>query len=112
MMRLLLPAAAALLFAPVAQAQALPPVPGVLADTAAMVCAKIDVDGRVDAFVLDSTGDKARDDAVVAWVRQLHWPKAKRGDGGRNNWFPMPLQFGNAIPPAMPASCAPPVKPG
>lgn len=110
-MRLFFLAAAVLAFAPAAEAQALPPVPAALADTAAMVCAKIDAEGRVDALVLDSTGDKARDDAVVAWVRQLRWPKAKHGDGGRDTWFPMPLQFGKAPPPAMPASCAPPVTP-
>lgn len=99
---------AAAMFAGPALAQDLPPVPRALVDTAALVCVKIDVDGRVDAFLLDSKGDAARDTAVLAWVRQLKWPAAQPGEeGGRNRWFPMPVQFGDVPAPALPQGCAP-----
>ncbi len=97
-------AAASSLMAP-AQAQDLPAVPRALLNTAALVCVKIDREGKVDAFLLDSKGDAARDKAVLDWVRGLKWPA---GDGeGRNRWFPMPVQFGDVPAPEMPAGCAP-----
>ncbi len=104
-MRFLLALAAACALAAPAQAQDLPAVPRVLLNTAALVCVKIDREGKVDAFLLDSKGDAARDKAVLDWVRGLKWPA---GEGeGRNRWFPMPVQFGDVPAPAMPAGCAP-----
>ncbi|WP_342249750.1 hypothetical protein [Sphingomonas sp. OTU376] len=105
-MRWLLAPLAALAFAPTAaQAQDLPAVPRALLNTAALVCVRIDREGKVDAFLLDSKGDAARDKAVLDWVRGLKWPA---GDGeGRNRWFPMPVQFGDGPAPEMPQGCAP-----
>lgn len=69
-MRWLLAPLAALAFAPTAaQAQDLPAVPRALLNTAALVCVRIDREGKVDAFLLDSKGDAARDKAVLDWVR-------------------------------------------
>jgi hypothetical protein len=90
-----------------AQLRDLPPVPRLLVDTAALVCVKIDAEGQADAYVLDSLGDKARDAAVISWVRQLRFPKGKPGDPGRDSWFPMPVAFGNAKSPKLPPNCAP-----
>ncbi|MBN8810985.1 MULTISPECIES: energy transducer TonB [Sphingomonas] len=106
-MRRLLASIAALAPAAV-QAQELPPIPRVLLNTAALVCVKVDAEGRVDAFLLDSKGDAARDRAVLAWVRELRWPAAQPGEEGvRNRWFPMPVQFGDVPAPQIPQSCAP-----
>lgn len=99
---------AALSLAGPVQAQDLPPVPRALLNTAALVCVKVDREGRVDAFLLDSKGDAARDKAVLDWVRGLKWPAAQPGEeGGRNRWFPMPVQFGEVPAPEMPQGCAP-----
>jgi hypothetical protein len=89
-----------------AQVQQLPPVPRILVDTAALVCVRIDNEGKVDAVLLDPSGDKARDAAVLDWVRQLRFPKVQPGDVGRGTWFPMPLAFGSARSPKLPSHCA------
>lgn len=100
-----LAAALLALFPAGSQQQELPPVPRLLIDSAALVCARIDTEGRVDAYVLDSTGDTRRDEAVVAWVRQLRFPKGEASEPGRNIWFPMPVTFGKASAPKLPPSC-------
>jgi len=108
MLRAIALIAAALVAAPAsAQMDNLPPVPRMLVDTAALVCVKVDAEGKVDAFVLDSVGDKARDAAVIGWVRRIQFPKAQPGEVGRGTWFPMPVAFGKAQSPKLPPRCAP-----
>ena len=101
--------ALAFLSATAAAAQELPPIPQDLLNVSAISCVKMDDSGKiVGAYMIQSTGDVARDREVIAWVKKLHWDKAKPGDKSRNVWFPMPIAFGDTQPPEMPASC--PVK--
>lgn len=91
-----------------AAAQELPPVPEALVNTSAVTCVKLSADGAVDgAFIVQSTGDVKKDQLVIDWVRQLHWPKAGAGEKGRGTWFPMPVVFGQATVPSMPEACSP-----
>jgi hypothetical protein len=92
-----------------AAAAGLPPVPPELVNVAAVTCIRVDEAGAINgAFILRSTGDPAKDRALLGWVRQLHWDKAAPGEK-RGEWFPMPIAIGTAVPPEMPKSCAPPV---
>ncbi len=91
-----------------AGAQELPPVPAGLLETAAIACVMIDNQGAVrGAIVVGSAGSASKDQEVVAWVKQLHWPAAQPGEKLRNVWFPMPVAFGSAKVPEMPPSCGP-----
>jgi hypothetical protein len=91
-----------------AGSQALPPIVRELANKAGVVCIRVDDSGAVSgAFILVTTGDGARDRALVAWVRHLRWDSGP-GEPWRNRWFPMPVAFGNATPPPSPENCAPP----
>jgi hypothetical protein len=89
-------------------AQGLPDIPEDLLNVTAISCVKMDNNGKiVGTYLIQSTGDANRDSEVVAWVKKLHWDKAKSGERLRNVWFPMPIAFGDAKPPEMPASCGP-----
>jgi hypothetical protein len=84
----------------------LPPIPEDLLNVSAVSCVKMDDSGKVvGAYMIQSTGDAGRDREIVAYVKKLHWDKAKPGDKLRNVWFPMPIAFGDARAPEMPASC-------
>jgi TonB family protein len=89
--------------------QELPPISQDLLNVSAISCVKMDNSGKVvGAYMIQSTGDAHRDREIVAWIKKLHWEKAKPGEKLRNIWFPMPIAFGDAQPPEIPASC--PVK--
>jgi hypothetical protein len=86
----------------------LPPIPEDLLNVNAVSCVKVNDSGKiVGAYLIQTTGDADRDREVVAYVKKLHWDKAKPGEKLRNVWFPMPIAFGDAKPPEMPASCRP-----
>ena len=98
----------ALLSPGIASAQDLPDVPPSLSDAAGTVCVRVVDDGRVtDAFIVTSTGDSARDGALLVWVRKLRLPPAEPGKARRENWSPMPIAFGDARLPVAPKNCAP-----
>lgn len=98
----------AMLGASAAAAQELPPISGDMLNVAAVACVKIDDNGSVvGAYLVQPTGDAGRDRHVLAWVKKLHWDKAAPGEKLRNMWFPMPVSFGSATVPKMPATCLP-----
>ena len=92
-----------------ALAQELPPIPADLLNSTAVTCIKISRSGAVEqAFIVVSTGDKAKDVEVLDWVRHLHWPEATvENDKFRATWIPMPVAFGEVKPLPMPATCSP-----
>ncbi len=102
---LLLPAAAS--------AQDFPTIPASLENAAGILCVRVTESGEVaDAFVVTSTGDTARDNDMLAWVRRLRLPPAEPGKAKRDIWSPMPIAFGDARLPSSPKSCAPAVVDG
>jgi TonB family protein len=103
-------AVAAFLCTP-ASSQELPPITPELRNVAAVVCIRVDEAGTVSgALIVVSSGDPARDNALLGWVRQLRWG-AGPGEGWRNQWFPMPIAIGSVPPPPAPATCGPPAAP-
>jgi TonB family protein len=91
-----------------ATAEGLPDLTPELVGVGAVVCIRIDDAGNVSGASMEtSTGDEAKDRAVIAWVRQLHWDPPTPGETPRNQWFPMPIAFGEASAPAPPPGCGP-----
>lgn len=87
----------------------LPPLTPDLLGISAIACVKLSKDGDVTgAFLITSTGADTRDQHLLEWIKQLHWPPAAPGEKLRDTWFPMPVAFGEGVePPKMPASCSP-----
>lgn len=58
--------------------------PGEVAHVAAVTCIRVDEAGAASgAFIVRSTGDPAKDRALIGWVRQLHWIRQPGREAGR-----------------------------
>ena len=93
----------------VTHAQALPPVSARMLGKAVSACILVTDSGSIGgAYLLGTSGDKAADDDMLTWVKQLHWAPAKPGEKMRNVWFATGLAFGDAKAPEAASACSPP----
>jgi hypothetical protein len=87
----------------------LPPVPPSIADHAVLACVRMDAEGKVSgAYLLNSTGDLARDADYLAWIKKLEWSRPSKHDKTIDQWLPMGLALGKAKAPPSPKTCDPP----
>jgi hypothetical protein len=82
--------------------------PNKLSTEGIVACVRLDDAGTVvGAFVIVSSGDVQKDQALLSGVQNLHWGKKKPNET-RNIWFPLGLAVGGAHPPNGPANCGSP----